>query len=197
MSTTNTAFPLCWPAGRKRTQRPTRSAFQTGAERAKNNLMREIRLLGGSSVILSTNVKLRHDGFPYANQKEPDDRGVAVYFKRYDKDMAFACDSWDKVGDNIHAIALTIESLRGIERWGGGDMMERAFTGFAALPSSVVVARDWREVLECPDARTLEEANEAYKRKRSEAHPDKKTGSHDAFLAINRAWAQAEAELSA
>ena len=49
--------------------------------------------------------------------------------------MCFACDKWRDVYDNIYAIGKTIEALRGIERWGTGDMVEQAFTGFVALPS--------------------------------------------------------------
>jgi len=49
--------------------------------------------------------------------------------------MCLACDRWDKVQDNIYAIAMTIEPLRGIERWGSGSMVEQAFTGFFALPA--------------------------------------------------------------
>jgi hypothetical protein len=49
--------------------------------------------------------------------------------------MCFACDRWDSVADNVQAIRKTIEALRGIERWGTGDMVQRAFAGFVALPS--------------------------------------------------------------
>ena len=157
--------------------------------------MRELERLGARKLILSTNIELRLDGLPYANRTEPQDRGAAVFFEHKGKQMAFGCDRWSKVGDNIHAIALTIGALRGIARWGTGDMMEAAFTGFAALPSSIVTPRDWRETLECPDARTLEDANEAYKRARGKAHPDK-GGTDVEFHAINQAWAQAEAELA-
>jgi hypothetical protein len=44
--------------------------------------------------------------------------------------MCLACDRWDKVQDNIYAIAMTIEPLRGIERWGSGSMVEQ----FAQMP---------------------------------------------------------------
>lgn len=48
--------------------------------------------------------------------------------------MCFACEKWQDVYGNIYAIGKTIEALRGIERWGTGDMVEQAFTGFVALP---------------------------------------------------------------
>lgn len=59
--------------------------------------------------------------------------------------MAFACDRYLYVYENIQAIAKTVEALRGIERWGASDMMERAFTGFKAITDGP--SEDWREVL--------------------------------------------------
>ncbi len=50
--------------------------------------------------------------------RKPDDRGVAVYFTHLRRSMCFTCDKWDQVEDNLYAIVKTIETLRGIERWG-------------------------------------------------------------------------------
>ncbi|HEY9546744.1 MAG TPA: J domain-containing protein, partial [Solimonas sp.] len=111
------------------------------------------------------------------------------YFTHKGRDMAFACDRWDKVGDNIHAIAKTIEALRGIARWGTGDMMEAAFTGFAALPDPAHATRShWREVLACPTVRTRAELDVAYRVARGRAHPDRDGGSVDLFDAVQRAY---------
>src|SRR5271156_1980913 len=48
-------------------------------DRATSKLLGEINLLGGESVIISTNMKLRRDGLPYSNQPQPQDKGMAVY----------------------------------------------------------------------------------------------------------------------
>jgi hypothetical protein len=96
-------------------------------------LFREVKRLGGTSVVLSTNVELRQDGIPYASRRAPDDPGVAVYFTRGKRQLVFCCDRWDKVEDNLWAVTKTIDAIRGIERWGSGDMVEAAFSGFQAL----------------------------------------------------------------
>lgn len=96
-------------------------------------------------MVVSTNLPLFRDGYPIASAMEPKDPGVAVYFRLKDKPMAFACDRYVYVYENIQAIAKTIEALRGIERWGASDMMERAFTGFKALTDGP--SDDWREIL--------------------------------------------------
>jgi hypothetical protein len=197
--TEKTAFPLCWPAGFKRTARHLRtgSKFKQTLDAAQRNLRRELSLLGARDLIISTNVPLRQDGGIYAtwaNGKQPDDVGVAVYFTRKGKPQVLACDTWSKIHENLYAIALSVGAMRGLDRWGVSDILDRAFTGFAALPSSIVTPLDWREVLGCPDAITLEDANDAYKRARSKAHPDN-GGTSEQFHAINAAWAQAEQEL--
>lgn len=196
MSEQKTAYPLTWPAGKPRTQYRERSRFDTSFAKARSNLIDELEKLGARKTILSTNVELRLDGLPYANRAEPSDKGVAIYFEHKGKPMAFCCDRWDRVGDNIHAIALTIGALRGIARWGTGDMMEAAFTGYAALPSPTAMgAAPWRTVLGVSASASRDEVETAYRRLRSEAHPDR-GGDADQFDAIQRAWEQAQGELS-
>ena len=177
------AFPLQWPAGKPRTRDPSRSRFGVTFATARDELMREIQLLGASLPVLSSNIPLKRDGLPYAGQKEPDDRGVAVYFTLKKQQMCFACDRWDKVGDNIQAIRHTIAALRGIERWGTGDMVQQAFTGFIALPSN----SPW-EVLGLKPGASREEIEAAYRQKAKQAHPDA-GGSHDQMARLNAAKA--------
>jgi len=176
------AFPLAWPPGKPRTSLPQRSRFDVAFATARDELMREIQLLGGSLPVLSSNIPLKRDGLPYAGQKEPDDRGVAVYFTLKKQQMCFCCDRWDKVGDNIQAIRHTIAALRGIERWGTGDMVQQAFTGFIALPAP---PSSW-EVLGLKPGAGLSEIETAYRDKAKRAHPDA-GGSHDQMARLNTA----------
>lgn len=56
--------------------------------------------------------------------------------KRSDHEYVLACDLFNEVRLNMHAIALTVEAMRQIERCGASSMLERAFRGFmAALPA--------------------------------------------------------------
>lgn len=185
-------YPLHWPEGWPRTvpHKRTWSNFRVSHNRAQDNLMAEIRRLGGRNVILSTNIRLRQDGLPYASQRPPEDPGVAVYFEYKKRPMVFACDRWAMVGDNIHSIGKTIEALRGIERWGASDMLERAFTGFEALPEP---PKDWRAVLNCSADVTFEAARQRYLSLRSEHHPDR-GGDSEMFQRIQEAWEHAKRE---
>lgn len=128
--------------------------------------------MGASNIVMSTNVPLRRDGLPMATANEPSDPGVAVYFNYKKRPMCFACDKYSRVKENMHAIGLTIEAIRGIERWGSSDMMERAFRGFTALDEQA--ASSWRGTLGFePAAKVTEDALEsAFREKVKVAHPD-------------------------
>lgn len=158
-------FPLHWPGGWPRTRTPQRSRFDVSFVSARYGLFDEIGRMGGRYIVLSTNIELRKDGLPYANQPEPRDSGVAVYFERKGKQMVFACDRWDRVKDNMRAIQKTIEAMRGIERWGASDLLERAFSAFQALPPPGQIKRTWREVLGFPPDATprREDIERAYR----------------------------------
>ena len=212
------AFPLQWPAGRKRTDtwRRERAKFDVTFARARDNLVREVELLcGGGSrhwvsgigLVISTNIALRRDGLPLANQRQPDDPGVACYFLYKKRQMSFACDRWEKIEHNMQAIAKTIEALRGIARWGTGDMLEAAFTGFTALPPppaagpgappapAPAARKHWRDVFGT-GVHNRAQLQEVYRRLAGAYHPDR--GGDPAKMAeLNRARDEALRDLIA
>lgn len=173
------AFPLSWPVGWKRKSARERSRFETGFAKARDGLLRELRLMGVPDwrVILSTNIPLRRDGLPYANTAQPHDTGVAVYFLFKGKPMVFACDTYIKVEDNLYAICKTVEAMRGIERWGASEMLERSFTGFQALPPPVRPTespkRNWWEVLGVSTSASATEIGIARRKLLETHHPDR------------------------
>lgn len=189
------AYPLCWPQGWQRNVVRERSRFKVTMGRARDELMREIQRLGGRNPILSTNIPIRKDGLPYSGYAQPKDPAVAVYFTYKGKSMCFACDRWDKIEDNIQSVGKTIEAIRGIERWGASDMLDRAFTGFAALPSP---QNEWWHVLgySSKPHPTPTEYKEAKSKRNALAmkyHPDNgEIKSPEMMSKINQAWEQAE-----
>lgn len=176
------AYPLAWPSGKPRTSYPQRSRFDVAFTTARDCLLHEIKLLGGTLPVLSSSVALRQDGLPYANRPQPADRGVAVYFSLKGQQMCFACDRWDRVEDNIQAVRKTIEALRGIERWGTGDMVQQAFTGFVALPAP---PSSW-DVLGLKPGASRNDIEGAYRDHAKRLHPDA-GGSHDQMARLNAA----------
>lgn len=195
-----TAYPLCWPASWRRTapgrrvdakfcihvyqSRPRRLDVGDGVERIRNELRRMGISLG--SVIISTDLKLRGDGLPYSSQATSRlDPGAAVYWRDGKQTRCMAIDIYDRVADNLAAIAATIEAMRAIERHGGALILDRAFMGFAALPAPAPQELP-HEVLGVAESATRDEVEYAYRRAAMQCHPDK-GGSHAAMTRINTA----------
>jgi hypothetical protein len=211
-------YPLSWPAGWKRTPatQRRRAAFSRagdwrnsispsgqvsrvrGASRALTvadaiaRVTGELERLGATAEILSTNVELRLDGLPRSGQPEPKDPGAAVYFRLTGAPRCLACDRWDRVADNIAAIAQHIDALRRIDRYGVGTM-EQAFAGYAALPATT---EDWWLVLGVTQDATLDDVETAFKRLARQHHPDV-GGDHDRMARLSAAREVARQVLAA
>ncbi len=194
MNADATRYPLAWPQGRPRTPFRSSSKFKVNSfARVRDELLNELKLMRAKGVILSSNLKLRQDGLPLANQPQPADPGVAVYFTYKDRDVCFACDRWSKIEDNMQAIRHTIEALRGIARWGTGDMVDAAFSGFAQLPAARVAHRPWNVVLGVvPHASTMD-VTEHYRQLARDNHPDR-GGDQEKAAEINGAWEEFKKE---
>ncbi len=190
------AYPLQWPDYQQRTPhyKIQKSRFDTTFDIARKLVFNEIARLGGKNPILSTNIPLRKDGYPYASARDPDDRGVAVYFDYKGKSMVFACDKWQTTKENVKAVAKTIDAIRGIERWGSSEMMEQAFRGFEALPAPK--QNGWRDVFNIAPTQkpSFDQLKGIYKRKAKVAHPDH-GGTNEECHIIQGAYDQAKIEL--
>lgn len=205
-----TAYPLQWPdgwpraKGRKqanfgRSEVKSGQTFKSKIDITMNDAMKRVRTeierLGIDVVddmIVSTNLKLNLSGLPRGDQGEPSDPGVAVYFQKPKGPMrVIAIDRYYRVRDNLAAIAATLDAMRAIERHGGAQILERAFTGFAAIapPSR------WWDILQVkPDASAdVIEAN--FRRLARDRHPDR-GGSTSAMAELNQARADALAARS-
>lgn len=202
------AYPLAWPEGWKRT-RYRKSGLFGKVERgdfpskkrinitdATRRVHAELECLGvkhpRDDSVISTNLRLNMSGLPRGDQGEPSDPGAAVYWQAPNQPMrVIAVDAYSRVADNIAAIAATLNAMRAIERHGGAQILERAFTGFDALPPpDAAIAppppRRWWEVLGVPVTATAEQINAAYREKAKSAHPDA-GGSEVAMAALNAA----------
>lgn len=209
-----TNFPLCWPAGWRRTTPEYRKSSKFNKKTYQSDasgqggyyrsgelsisdgvkrVMQQLRAFGVAEgdAIVSTNLQLRLDGLPRSDQKAPQDPGVAIYWKRR-KDQIYnvmAIDLYDRVADNLAAIAATLEAMRAIERHGGAVILERAFVGFASLPAP----NTWRSVLKFKEDSnpTLDAVTAIYRMLSKQYHPDV-GGSEAKMQELN--WAIKEAE---
>lgn len=204
------ASPLSWPAGWKRTPvlERTRARFSKSGTRgysggswqgsraltineAVNRVRSELSRmkLSDDDLVINTDLKLRLDGLPMSNQREPEDPGAAVYWRDSTQEgwpmRCMAIDRYERVADNLAAIAATLDAMRAIERHGGAEILNRAFTGFAALENQ---SKPWHVVLGVPETADDEHVRTAYRRARSAFHPDR-GGDAVAFNDVQQAWA--------
>lgn len=189
------AYPLYWPSGWPRSASRRAANFDTPAVTARDELLAEVRRMGGTNPVLSTNVPTRQDGVMYSRFSQPDDPGVAIYFTLKGEPRVFACDRWLRVQDNLQAVRLTVAALRGIERWGSTEMLNRVFQGFAALPEPKGPDDvPWWEVLGVTRDWGLEAVEKVYRALAKEHHPDRPGGDPSRMAALNRAIAEARRE---
>lgn len=206
------AYPLQWPSGWQRTNaaQRKRASFRSGKSgwngdryqsanevtiaEGTRRVLHEIRaftrsgqrwVINPDSVVISSNLELRNDGLPRSGQRAPADPGVAVYWTHSGGETrCMAIDRYDRVADNLAAIAATLEAMRAIERHGGAQILDRAFTGFTAIEHS---GSHWAEVLGVPVTASRAEIDTAYRRLRSIHHPDK-GGDPAAFQRVQKAY---------
>lgn len=196
------AYPLYWPETWPRSKQRTYSRYKVSFAKARDDISKELQLLGAYEIVISTNIPLRQDGLPYANLAEPKDPGVAVYWaeraswnsEKSDFDYihrVIACDHWNEVRENMRAANLAIQALRALKRTGATQVIDKAFTGFTALPASTG-RRPWREVFNWVSQYnpTPGEIKERFRQLLLQRHPDH-GGTDEALRELVAAQAEA------
>lgn len=173
-----------WPASRTKNRQPPR--FKSTYTATLQLLERELGHLHASQVVIQAGFHLqdiRQDGWPRSNARKPSDPGVIVSFGTASGPMAFPCDRYTDWESNLRAIALSLEALRAVDRYGVTRHKEqyRGWTQIAApaaaatfsdrqaaaiwLASHAVVPKDY--ILA-----DFEAAERAYKTAAKKLHPD-------------------------
>jgi hypothetical protein len=151
---------LSWPDGWPRTKHRERSDFHIdrGFNAARDGAFYQLgRMRNVSHVVITSNLPVTASGKPYTtNQGNIADPGIAVWWIDKGQERVIACDRWLAATENMRAIEKSLEAMRGLDRWGATQIVERAFAGFAALPppsgpeapppSYSDQVRNWREV---------------------------------------------------
>lgn len=183
-------FPLDWPPGQPRTAHPQEAKFRHQGGRvpmavAFKRLQGELDRLGATSTVLSSDWPRNVDGSLSARAPAGTDAAVAVHFVLFDRETVLACDRWDRVADNVAAVAAHIEALRGMDRWGVGSI-EQAFAGYQALPAP----EQWWQVLGCRPDTPQDQVEQVYRQLAKKFHPDH-GGSEADMARLNSALATA------
>lgn len=134
-----------------RTRAPQRSRFDASWEKTWTLLMREASSLGARRVLILLDADATHfrlDGRLRAEAKLRSQAVVVVVDGRHGP-IRLPCDRYDRWQDNIRAIALSLEALRSVDRYGVTRSSEQ-YRGWTALPpgSAPEAADPWRTVEE-------------------------------------------------
>ena len=161
----------------------------TSYSQTLSDLETELNQLGVyQGVVLQVDVvsdrDIRLDGFMRSDARVASPAIVLTFEKEIANRQApvtFACDRFTTWQDNLRAIALGMESLRRVERY-GITAAGQQYRGFAALPSSTTAALSTHQAAEVLAKRTtalaahilanVESARLTYRTARAKAHPD-------------------------
>jgi hypothetical protein len=129
-----TIRPLTHP-GTERSQ--LYSPFRSTWAQTKQLLRQELAHLNAKQIVLELDfgeADLRLDGEPRAGRaaKSP---AVAISFESKHGPLRYACNRFTKWQDNVRAIALGLEALRKVDRYGIGQSGEQ-YRGWKAIENS-------------------------------------------------------------
>lgn len=177
-----------WPG--PQTEQRERSRFDSPWSKTLRLLARELDHIvePGTTAVMEMAIdesQIRLDGYPYANAK-PRHPGVILSIESRWGPLRYPCDTFDDWQDNVRAIALALEALRKVDRYGVTKRGEQ-YAGWKALPpaggstvtmtaedaartiarSAGAVSDAWEKMLASPDL-----ARRLYLRAAKLTHPD-------------------------
>lgn len=123
-----------WPGDRTRCPRPSR--FRASWSNTSDLLARELEFLRARQIVLELAVEeheIRQDGWIRASAR-PQYPGIIISFGSKHGPLRYPCDRFDRWGDNVRAVALGLQALRAVDRYGVTRIGEQ-YRGWRALPS--------------------------------------------------------------
>lgn len=97
------------------------ATFKAGWQNTLDLLDRELRNLKASNVILGAGFReedLRLDGLPRSNARDPRHPGIEVSFDSPHGRLVYATDVCVRWEHNVRSVALGLEALRAVDRFG-------------------------------------------------------------------------------
>lgn len=187
-------LPPIWPTGNRTLVEDRReSRFKASWAATLELLERELRHLEAEDpVVIEAGYQpheIRLDGLPRRGAR-PSDPAVILSFNSRVGPLRYGCDTyWDHEA-NLRAVALSLEALRAVDRYGVTKRGEQ-YRGFEALPPSGEgeMSRSEAEAFIRHHAGDADEPDleAAYRTAAKKLHPDVKGGSHADFARLERA----------
>ncbi len=183
-----------WPGSLAAKRR--RAAFKAGYNATLSLLDTELRQLNARNIVLQvalTEDDIRLDGRPRAGSRVAHP-GMILSFDSKFGPLSYPCDTFAEWQDNLRAIALGLEHLRAVDRYGVTKRGEQ-YKGWTALPpptASVAMTRDealafLHHASEIAVFDDNDHARTAYRIAMGKLHPDRNGGDEAPFKRLQEA----------
>lgn len=187
------------------TGRHRRSPFDSTWSATENLLTREAAAIGGRNLVIEIDVaesQIKLDGRLYARAQAATP-AVRVALESKHGPLTYATDRFHTWQDNVRAIALGLEALRKVDRYGITERGEQ-YAGFKALPSgrampashmtadeawSIIGSYQAQPIATFRAQASTDEVRAAYRRARAANHPDKRGGDRTLWDQVEQAAA--------
>lgn len=163
------------------------SAFSAGWDQTLTLLQREADMLDDSrysvEVVIEIDGPITKGGVPFSRAAVDSPR-VAVSFESRHGPLRYQADTYGSWRDNVRAIALSLQALRAVSRWGLGARGEQ-YTGWTAIgtgrpmPAGAMTVDEAKRFMAAAARYDVthavwgpEQVNEAYRRAAKILHPD-------------------------
>lgn len=180
------------------TSNPERSRFKTNYSVTLKLLEKELTMLEVQKAVIQLDLpesKIRLDGLPRVGA-DPNNQGIILSFESKYGPLRYATDTFDRWKDNLRAIALGLEALRKVDRYGitkhgeqytGWKQLPEPTTGFADIHGAAAFIEEHSDFIDNNIIRDLDIRKRAYRQASLKLHPDKEHGEHDLFCKLQEA----------
>jgi hypothetical protein len=172
-----------------------RSKFKAKYSQTVEFLYSELNHLDARQIVLEVAVDLywvKQDGMLRSGAR-PTHPGVRLSFHSWGKHLSFPCSTYDYWEDNLRAIALSLEALRSVDRYGvtQGNQQYTGFTAIAA-PGASESAESLRLFLLAAAGSTakpyeIADWKSVLRSALIAQHPDRPQGNHEKFIQVQNA----------
>ncbi len=188
---------LTWPGKETPSFRRRRSTFRASYPNTLDLLERELQSLNAKDIVIQADFEhrdIRNDGWPRSSARPRAPRVIVSCVTRKGP-LSFPCDTFDAWEDNLRAIALSLQALRAVDRYGVTRNAEQ-YKGWQQLPapapqpvtmSTLAAASFISAQSGLSAAEVFGDPDRAYRMAAGNCHPDSQNGSHEAFIKLQQA----------
>lgn len=189
-----------WPRQPRPDHERTRAPFKRAHNARLKHLWSELAKIGAENVLIQLHLKrdqIRQDGWPYEKAR-PTSPGVILTFERrrdgqQPRTFTLPCDTYDDWSANLYAIALSLEALRAVDRYGVTTGTEQ-YEGFRQIAAGPALDAAWARAIiarysDMPLTKDTpaDKLRSAIRKAAAATHTDRQTGDTEAFLDVIRA----------